>query len=217
MFSFLSAIPAPPVMVVICVLSRVGVCKSFCLKRRRRTNPGAKKNTDQNEIQAPMLTLSWQFDGGSKTGSLAQNRTLFLLCGVGLHPVFLQGFAELLRKCMSLRKRWRSKQKQRPNKAASKSKKGQGLDSNTSVNDDAVSEERMEFLAEKALGGGGSGRSSRSVGKGSGGGSDTVASELEELARGLGLGKAAEFDGEELEMASRLGKYVNHRVMQIGK
>lgn len=113
---------------------------------------------------------------------------------------------------MSLRKRWRSKQKQRPDlgsQGSSKSRKrqGQGFDSNTSFNDDAVSQERLEFLAEKALGS--SGRGARS-GSGSGGSgkvrssSDAMAAELEELARGLGMGKASEFDGDELEMAARL-------------
>lgn len=113
---------------------------------------------------------------------------------------------------MSLRKRWRSKQKQRPNSLGSKNRKRQGFDSNTSVGDDAVSEERLEFLAEKALGhnpgGAGVGASAAArptAGKGQSGGSEAVAAELEELARGLGLGKAAEFDGEELEMAARLG------------
>lgn len=108
---------------------------------------------------------------------------------------------------MSVRKRWRSKQKQRPDSrgGSAKGKNGQGFDSNNTVNDDAVSEERLEFLAEKALGSsnrGGRPRSSSSSGKGKGG-SDAVAVELEELARGLGMGKAGEFDGDELEMAAR--------------
>lgn len=106
---------------------------------------------------------------------------------------------------MSLRKRWRRKQKQRPESLGAKStSKKQGFNSNASTNDDAVSEERLEFLAEKALGNSGRGAAAMSSGKGKGA-ADTVAAELEELARGLGMGKAAEFDGDELEMAARLG------------
>eukprot|EP00903_Cladosiphon_okamuranus_P022063 g20290.t1 len=121
------------------------------------------------------------------------------------------GFAKLLRKCMSLRKRWRRKQKQRPDSrgggggGGAKGWNGQGTGSANTVNDnDADSDERLEFLAEKALGTSkraGRPRSSSPWSRKSG--SEEVAAELEELARGLGMGKAEDFDGDELEMAAR--------------
>ncbi|CAN0123793.1 unnamed protein product, partial [Scytosiphon promiscuus] len=96
---------------------------------------------------------------------------------------------------MSLRRRWRSKQRSSANGGGGSggSRRPTGVAS-TEDDDAAAHEERMEFLAEKALGGSASSKDEK------GRGVDAAApSGLE----ALGLGATADFDGEELEMACR--------------
>lgn len=92
---------------------------------------------------------------------------------------------------MFLPKRWRNK----PASSARRRKDAvlQGEDRSSLS---SPSEERMEFLAEKALGISASGSSS-------GSGAKRRMADLAALEVEMGLGSAAEFNGEELEMACR--------------